>query len=142
MSSLVSSPRYQKLHFAFSNKIKKMSIFSPKKTQGGRLWTKGTLFRIFNIKNRLFYLMASLSFGREKPTSSDFPLYSSKKNYLWVISCNKFFNMHRPFKGLILGEKKKLQKPPPMGPAIEGWGEGVNFGLLNFHDSSLVGGGP
>ena len=49
--------------------------------------------------------------------------------------------MHRPFKGLKLGEKKKLQKPPTMGPAIEGWGEGVNFGLLNFHDSSLVGGG-
>ena len=48
--------------------------------------------------------------------------------------------MHRPFKGLKLGEKKKLQKPPTMGPAIEGWGEGVNFGLLNFHDSSLVGG--
>ena len=48
--------------------------------------------------------------------------------------------MHRPFKGLILGDKK-IQKPPTMGPAIGGWGEGVNFGLLNFHDSSLVGGG-
>ena len=50
--------------------------------------------------------------------------------------------MHRPFKGLKLDEKKNSETTHygALGPAIEGWGEGVNFGLPNFHDSSLVGG--
>ena len=73
----------------FQQNKKDVNFFPEKKTQGGGLWTKGTLFRIFDIKNRLFNLMACLSFGRKKPTSSDFTLYSSIKNYLWIISCNK-----------------------------------------------------
>ena len=44
-------------------------------------------------------------------------------------------------KALKLGEKKKLQKPPPMGPAIEKWGRRGQFWFAKL-SWQLSGGGP